>query len=51
MVSIVPQTLRNIRADIWKDEWKSLEKETNIDLYLQAIFEFLKIFSFVRRED
>ena len=49
--SVLPQTLRNIRADIWRDDWSSLEQASNIDLFLQAILEFLKIFIYVRRED
>ena len=35
----------NIRADLQKDNWTSLEAINNADFFIESIFEFLSYFN------
>ena len=43
--SLVPQTLKNIRAELHKDNWETIESVTDSNVCLQGIFDFFKVFS------
>ena len=43
--SLAPIKLKNIRHDLLKDDWSSLESEEDANVLLEGIFEFLKSFS------